>query len=77
MTKTNDMMNELGGRVRRLRRSRDDRMLGGVCGGVAELVGVDPALVRVAMVLLTVFSLGSGVVLYGACWVVVPEADRP
>lgn len=73
---TNNILNEAGARVRKVRRSRDNRMLAGVCGGAAELLGVDAALLRVAMVLLTVFSVGFGVVLYGACWLLVPEADE-
>ena len=38
----------------------DDRMLGGVCGGVAEFVGLDPTLVRIAYALLTGFSAFRG-----------------
>ena len=47
----------------RLYRSRDDRMLAGVAGGLAELWGADPSLVRVIWALLVVFT--GGVALYG------------
>lgn len=58
-----------------LRRSRTDRMLSGVCGGVAEAFGIDVNLVRLGLVALTVLGAGSGALLYVAAWVLVPEAD--
>jgi phage shock protein C len=72
---TNNILNEAGDKMRTFRRSRENRMLAGVCGGAAELLGVDAALLRVAMVVGTVFFAGAGVVLYAACWLLVPEAD--
>jgi len=57
------------------RRSRTDRMLGGVCGGLAETIGVDAALLRVALVAATLLGFGAGAVIYLVCWLVVPEAD--
>lgn len=59
---------------RRLTRSREDRLLGGVAGGVAMFLGIDATLVRIGFVLLAVFG-GSGVVLYLAMWLLVPPAD--
>jgi len=61
----------------RLRRSRTDRMLGGVCGGLAESLNVDPALMRVGMVALTVLGAGAPVVIYAAVWLLAPETDVP
>jgi phage shock protein C len=61
----------------RLRRSRTDRMLGGVCGGLAESLGVDAAVVRIGLVTLTVLGAGSGVILYAAVWMLAPETDEP
>lgn len=58
----------------RLRRSRADRKVAGVAAGVADHLDIDPLLVRVAFVVLTFFG-GGGLVLYGACWLVVPEED--
>ena len=57
-----------------LRRSRRDRVLGGVCGGVARYLDVDPVLLRVAAVALAL-SGGVGVLAYLVAWVVLPEAD--
>jgi phage shock protein PspC (stress-responsive transcriptional regulator) len=53
-----------------LRRSSTDRMLGGVCGGLAEYSGIDPVLWRVGMVALTL--LGPGVIVYLLLWVLMP-----
>lgn len=58
----------------RLTRSRDDRLVGGVAGGLGAYLGIDPALVRVGFVLLAVFG-GSGVVLYLALWLLLPPDD--
>jgi len=52
----------------------DDRIIGGVCGGIAEYYGWDPTLVRVAFVLLAVFSSAfPGVLVYLLLWVVMPQ----
>ncbi|GAA4612011.1 PspC domain-containing protein [Saccharopolyspora hordei] len=58
---------------RKFRRSRDERMIAGLCGGAAEALGVDATLVRVALIALTLFGFGSGILFYLACWLVVPE----
>jgi phage shock protein PspC (stress-responsive transcriptional regulator) len=55
-----------------LRRSATDRMLGGVCGGLAEYSGIDALLWRVGMVALTL--LGPGVVVYLLMWVLMTPA---
>jgi phage shock protein PspC (stress-responsive transcriptional regulator) len=60
------------GRPRRLYRSRDDRMIAGVCGGLADYFGIDPVIVRVAAVAL-VFAGGAGLLAYIAAWLLVPE----
>ena len=59
-----------------LRRSGTDRMLGGVCGGLAEYSGIDAVLWRVGMVGLTVAG-GAGVVVYLLLWVLLPSAPLP
>lgn len=58
----------------RLRRSRTDRKVSGVAGGIARHLDIDPLLVRVAFVILTFFG-GGGLILYGVAWVLVPEED--
>ncbi len=61
------------GDVTRLRRTvLGDRWIGGVAGGLARHFDVDPVIVRVAFVVLALFG-GSGVLLYGALWLLLPE----
>ena len=55
-----------------LRRSLDDRMLGGVAGGVARYFGVDTMIVRIAFVVATVFG-GAGIPLYLAGLLLIPD----
>lgn len=55
----------------RLYRSRTDSMLGGVCGGLGPYLGIDPALIRLFFVLLTLGG-GAGVLIYLALWIVIP-----
>ncbi|MEK6442955.1 PspC domain-containing protein [Pseudonocardia sp. T1-2H] len=56
----------------RLHRSRSDKMLGGVCGGLAESLDVDAGLIRIGLVVLTVFGFGAGVLIYAAAWALAP-----
>ena len=58
---------------RELRRSSDNRVVAGVCGGLGEYLGVDPVLIRIAAVVL-VFVGGAGIVAYLVAWLVMPEA---
>jgi len=57
---------------KRLFRS-NNRMLGGVCGGIAEYFGIDPSLVRIAWVIL-VLAAGTGVLLYLLAWIIIPAS---
>ncbi|MDO9377974.1 MAG: PspC domain-containing protein [Nocardioidaceae bacterium] len=54
-------------------RPADDRVVAGVCAGVARQLGIDPVVLRVAIGVLTLVGL-SGLVLYAAAWVVLPDA---
>ena len=56
-----------------LRRSSTQRMIGGVCGGLAEYFDLDPTLVRVAYVLLTLCTAFSGVLAYIILLIVMPH----
>jgi len=58
---------------KRLLRSKSNRMIGGVCGGIGEYVGVDPTLIRLLWVLFAFFSGGAGVLAYVVAWVIIPE----
>jgi len=56
----------------RLTRSRSDRVLGGVAGGIGRHLGVDPIIVRLVFVVL-VLAGGSGILAYLIAWVVIPD----
>jgi phage shock protein PspC (stress-responsive transcriptional regulator) len=57
-----------------LQRSRTDRMICGVCGGIAEWLGWDATLVRVLFVLVSVLSAAfPGILVYVLLWVLMPE----
>jgi phage shock protein PspC (stress-responsive transcriptional regulator) len=56
---------------RRPRRSRNDRKIAGVAGGLARAFGIDPIIIRIAFVVLAIFG-GSGVLLYALCWLLLP-----
>jgi phage shock protein C len=59
----------------RLYRSRSDRMLAGVAGGLAEMWGADPSLVRIVWALLVILTGGIALVVYIVMAIVVPEGD--
>ena len=63
-----DELRDLG----RLRRSRTDRKVAGVAGGLGRHLDIDPVILRVAFVVLVFFG-GAGLLLYGAMWLLVPE----
>jgi phage shock protein PspC (stress-responsive transcriptional regulator) len=67
---TRDEVRDLG----RLRRSAHDRKVAGVAGGLARHLDIDPLILRVAFVVLAFFG-GAGLLLYGACWLLVPEEE--
>jgi phage shock protein C len=60
-----------------LYRSKKNRMIAGVCGGIAEWLGWSPAWVRVLYVLVSIFSAAfPGMIVYIILWVVVPNDPR-
>jgi phage shock protein PspC (stress-responsive transcriptional regulator) len=61
---------------RRLFRSTNDKILGGVCGGLANYLKIDPAIVRIAFVLIS-FGWGAGFLLYIILWAVLPNKALP
>jgi phage shock protein C len=60
---------------RLLRRSRTNKVIAGVCGGIGRYLGVDPVLIRIAFVVLAIAG-GSGFLLYILSWILMPE-ERP
>jgi phage shock protein PspC (stress-responsive transcriptional regulator) len=56
----------------KLYRSKTDRKLGGVCGGLGEYLGAGPTIIRVLFIVLAVFG-GAGLIIYLAMWLIVPR----
>lgn len=58
---------------RKLYRSTRDKWLGGVCGGIAEHYNMDPVLVRLLWIVVTIFSVGLGIIAYILFWIFVKK----
>lgn len=58
--------------MKRLYRSRSNRMIAGICGGIGEYLGIDPTLIRILWILFTLAG-GSGILVYIILWIIVPE----
>jgi len=63
--------NKLKGK--KLLRSKKNRMIAGVCGGIGEYLGIDPTVIRLLWVLFTLISLGAGIIAYIIAWIIIPE----
>lgn len=61
--------------AKRLRRDKRKGIVGGVCAGMAEYFDLDPTLVRVAYVLISIFTAFAGVLVYIILWVLIPAKD--
>jgi phage shock protein PspC (stress-responsive transcriptional regulator) len=60
---------------KRLYRSRTDRKIAGICGGLGDYFGVDPVIFRIIWVIL-LLGAGSGLLAYVIFWLIVPEAPE-
>ena len=60
----------------RLARSQTDRMVGGVCGGLAAYLGIEAVWVRLFFVLITIVPNGFGLLLYLILWIIMPQAGQ-
>jgi len=61
---------------KRLYRSQRDRKLAGICAGLADYLGIDPVLMRVAWVALAFLSAGIAILLYGVLIFIIPNQDE-
>ncbi len=59
--------------ARRLYRSENDRILGGVCSGLANYLRIDPAIVRIVFALITLGGFGLGFIIYILMWIILPS----
>jgi phage shock protein C len=63
--------------MKELHRSRTNRMIAGVCGGIGEYFGIDPNVVRLVWVIVTAFTMGIGLLAYLIAWLILPEEGSP
>jgi phage shock protein PspC (stress-responsive transcriptional regulator) len=68
------MSNINSGKV--LVRSRDNRIVAGVCAGLADYLGMDVNVVRLLVALVTVFTAGTAILAYLVAWAVIPEEGQ-
>ena len=59
--------------MKRLYRPQQGRLLGGVCAGIGSHFDVDPTVIRLVWAVLTLISLGTGLIVYFLAWVLIPE----
>ncbi|MDO8656417.1 MAG: PspC domain-containing protein [Nanoarchaeota archaeon] len=61
--------------IKRLYRSRHDKVLGGVCAGIADYLHVDPVLVRLLWVIFALI-MGTGIIAYIIAWIIIPQEPK-
>jgi len=66
-------MSYMNGSGKVLVRKRDNRIIAGVCAGLADYAGIDVNLLRVIVALVSLFTAGTGAAAYVIAWVVIPE----
>ncbi len=72
-TEPEETKQETGEQVKRLFRSKKNRMIFGVCGGLGEYLNTDPTVIRILWVILAISSLGIAILLYLIMAIIVPE----
>ena len=58
---------------KKLYRSKKNRIIAGICGGLGEHFNIDPTIIRLILVFLVVFGMGAGILFYIIAWIIVPE----
>lgn len=51
-------------------------MIGGVCGGIGDYFDIDPTIIRLIGIVLTILSIGTGILAYLLFWLVIPEKNK-
>jgi len=60
---------------KKLYRSGENKVLGGVCGGMGEYFDIDPVLIRLAWII-AIFVFGTGVLAYLIAWIIIPKNPK-
>lgn len=71
-TVSKEVQIDRSGKMKRLYRSRTNRIIAGVCGGIADYTNIDPTVIRLLWLLLSLFW-GSGIIAYIIAWIIIPE----
>jgi phage shock protein PspC (stress-responsive transcriptional regulator) len=66
----------MNGSGKTLMRHRDNRIIAGVCAGLADYTGIDVNLLRVIVAVVSFFTAGTGVLAYIVAWIVIPEEGQ-
>ncbi len=61
--------------TKQLRRSRNDKVLGGVCGGIGEYFDIDPIIIRILWIVVALFA-GTGLLIYLILWILIPMEEE-
>jgi len=61
---------------KRLYRSKKEKIIAGICGGIAEYFDADPTIVRLIWAIATLISLGFGLLAYLIAWIIIPEKSK-
>ena len=64
---------------KKLYRNKKEKMIGGVCAGLGNFLDVDPTIIRLGWAILTILSIGVGIIAYLVAWAIIPEekASKP
>ncbi|MCK4647782.1 PspC domain-containing protein [Candidatus Pacearchaeota archaeon] len=62
-------------KIKKLYRSKKQKIIGGVCGGIAEYLNLDPTLIRLLWILI-IFMGGAGILAYIIAWIIIPEKNK-
>ena len=61
---------------KKIYRSKKNKIIAGVCGGLGEFFNIDPTLIRLLWAVATLISLGLGLIGYIAAWIIIPEKNK-
>ena len=61
---------------KRIYRSIKERKIGGVCGGLGEFLDADPTIIRLLWAIMTLLSIGVGIIAYLLAWIIIPESKK-
>ncbi|MCK5624314.1 PspC domain-containing protein [Candidatus Pacearchaeota archaeon] len=61
---------------KKLYRNTKNKMIAGVCSGIAEYLDADPTIVRLIWAIATLISIGAGIIAYLIAWIIVPEKTK-